>query len=229
MSAKLLVVTGASRGLGAHLATAAQGGGYRVIGVARTAVEDLPYPVRGCDVADAEQVAAFFQSLRKEAGLYGLINAAGIASMNLTVTTPPTTMQRIVATNLLGTMYCSSAMGRLLARAGGGRIINFSSIAVALGLKGEAVYAGAKSGVEGFSRAFAREMADFNVTVNTVAPGPIATDLIRGVAEEKIAALVERQVVTRMGRPEDLWDLVSFLLEERSAMLSGQVFHLGGV
>ncbi|MBK1720024.1 SDR family NAD(P)-dependent oxidoreductase [Thiocystis violacea] len=225
----MLVVTGASRGLGVALSLAALETGYRVIGVARSAVAGLPYEVRACDVSDAGQVAKLFRSLHHESGLYGLINAAGIASMNLTLTTPPETMQRLVATNLLGTMYCSSAMGRLLARRGCGRIINFSSIAVPLGLKGEAVYVGAKSGIEGFSRAFAREMADFNVTVNVVAPGPMRTALIQGVPEPAIETLVRSQVVPRMAQPEDLWHLVAFLLDEGSSMLSGQVFHLGGV
>ena len=227
-AARVLVITGASRGIGRHLAMAAGEAGYRVIGLVRKPDDSLPFETRACDVSDHAQVDAAFKGLRKEDGLYGLINAAGIASMNLVVTTPFEKMREIVEVNLLGTMYCAAAMGRLLARRKAGRIINFSTIAVHLGLKGEAIYAGSKAGVEGFGRAFAREMADFGVTVNTVAPGPVQTDLIKNVPDGKIDAIIAEQIVQRQGTPEDIWDIVSFILSERSSMISGQVFNVGG-
>jgi 3-oxoacyl-[acyl-carrier protein] reductase len=224
-----LIVTGASRGLGAFICEAAQSAGYRVIGVARQAATDRSYEIRGCDISDPEQVKSLFQQLKPEPDLYGLINAAGIASMNLIVSTPSETMQRIVAVNLLGAMYCTAAMGRLLARRKTGRIINFSTIAVEIGLKGEGAYVASKSGVEGLTRVFAKEMADFGVTVNAVAPGPIATDLIRNVPEEKIKHIVDMQAIRRPGTPEDVWNVVSLLLDNRAAMITGEVIHLGGV
>ena len=138
-------------------------------------------------------------------------------------------MRHLVACNLLGTMYCSAEAGRIFARRRAGRIITFSSIAVALGLEGEASYVAAKAGVEGFTRAFAREMAAFGVTVNAVAPGPIPTRLIAGVPEEKIVALRARQILPRPLAADDVWNVVSWLLEERSASLSGEVLHVGGV
>ena len=87
----------------------------------------------------------------------------------------------------------------------------------------------AKSGIEGFSRAFAREMAPLGITVNVVAPGPVKTALIRGVPETKIAALRARQVLPGEMTAEDVWHSVSWLLDERSAALSGEVLHVGGV
>jgi len=225
---RVLVVTGASRGLGAHIASAAQDAGYRVIGVARSASSEQAYEIRACDVSDPRQVQEFFKSLRDEEDLYGLVNTAGVAAMNLVVATPMEPMQRVVSINLLGTMYCCAAMGKLLARRKRGRIVNFSTIAVKLSLKGEAVYVGSKSGVEGFSRSFAREMADFGVTVNTVAPGPILTDLIRNVPKEKISDVVNAQVIPKMAERKNVWDIVSFLLEERASMISGQVLNVGG-
>lgn len=225
---KTLVVTGASRGLGAHVALSAVREGWHVVGLARRSVEGLGYEVRACDVADPDQVDAAFKALKAEEGLYGLVNAAGIASLNLLVSTPIATVQRIVATNLLGTIYCSAAMGRLLARRRCGRIINFSTIAVPLGLKGESVYVASKAGVEGFTRSFAREMADFGVTVNVVAPGPISTDLIAGVPAPRIAEVVSRQVIERQAEPSDVWNTVSLLLDDRAAMIAGEVLHVGG-
>jgi 3-oxoacyl-[acyl-carrier protein] reductase len=226
---RTLVVTGASRGLGAHVAGQAHAAGYRVIGLARRWGDgDRPYEMQTCDVTDPEQVEAVFKPLKRDSSFYGLVNAAGIASMNLVLSTPAATMQRVVATNLLGTMYASAGAGRVLARRKRGRIVNFSTIAVQLGLKGEAVYVASKSGVEGFTRAFAREMADFGVTVNALAPGPIDTDLIRGVDRTQIDRVVAQQVIPEMATPETVWDLVSYLLDDRSAAISGQVINVQG-
>ena len=225
---RTLVVTGASRGLGAHVAGQAHAAGYRVIGLARWPDDNRPYEMRACDVTDSQQVEADFKELKRDPEFYGVVNAAGIASMNLVLTTPFATMERVVATNLLGTMYASASAGRVLARRKRGRIVNFSTIAVQLGLKGEAVYVASKSGVEGFTRAFAREMANFGVTVNALAPGPIDTDLIRGVDQTQINHVVDQQVIPEMATPETVWNLVSYLLEDRAAALSGQVLNVQG-
>ena len=223
-----VVVTGASRGIGRYLAERALGRGDRVVGLARTAV-DTAFDCRPCDVTDPASVERSLEDLRKDGSVFALINAAGVASMNLFLTTPVETIQRIVATNLLGTMYCSQVLGRTLARNGQGRIVNFSSIAVALGIAGEAVYAASKAGVEAFTRVFAREMSPHGVMVNAIAPGPVGTAMIEGLDEERIRAVVESQVIRRRIELPDIWDAVEFLLSPKSAALSGEVLHLGGV
>ena len=101
-----IVVTGASRGLGAHCATRLHEAGYKVIGLGRKPTKDLPYVTRIVDVADPASVKAGVDDLRRDESVYALINAAGIASMNLVLTTPPETVKRIIDTNLLGTIYC---------------------------------------------------------------------------------------------------------------------------
>ena len=110
-----------------------------------------------------------------------------------------------------------------------GTIVNFSTIAVALGLKGESVYAASKAGVEGFTRAFAREMADFNVTVNCIAPGPIDTSLLKGVTAGQIEKIVSQQILPKQFTPDAVSDLLELLFDARSHSLSGQVLHVGGV
>ena len=110
-----------------------------------------------------------------------------------------------------------------------GSIINFSTIAVALGLKGESIYAASKAGVEGFTRAFAREMADFNVNVNCIAPGPIDTNLLKGITTIQINKIVAQQIIQKQFTPDAVSDLVELLLDERSNSLSGQILHVGGV
>src|SRR4051794_35893626 len=132
-----IVVTGASRGLGAHIAGMALAEGWDVLGLARHPVPDMPYEIRACDIEDPIKVAEIFGSLKRDSNVWGLVNAAGVASMNLTISTPIETIQRIININLLGAIYCARAFGKLAIRRGGGRIINFSTIAVPLALKGE--------------------------------------------------------------------------------------------
>ncbi|NBW79660.1 MAG: SDR family oxidoreductase [Betaproteobacteria bacterium] len=225
----MIVVTGASRGLGRAICERLVSKGVGVFGLART-VDGLPFPAIACDVASYDSVSAVAKHLRHEGmRIDGLVNAAGIASMNLALTTPPAVSQNIVQTNLLGTIYCCQKIAPLMLRNKAGSIINFSTIAVALGLKGESVYAASKAGVEGFTRAFAREMADFHVNVNCIAPGPIDTELLRGITATQIEHIVARQILPRQFTPDAVSDLVEILLDERSRSLSGVVLNVGGV
>jgi 3-oxoacyl-[acyl-carrier protein] reductase len=223
-----VIVTGASRGIGFYCANQLHAEGHRVVGIARRFDVKPSFETRAADVSDHASLAAAFDDLKKDRNVYALINAAGIASMNLLLTTPAQTIKQIVETNLLGTIYASQMVAHALVRRGNGRIINFSTIAVALGLQGESVYVASKAGVEGFTRSFAREMSPHGVTVNVIAPGPIDTDLIANVPAEKLEAIIDRQIISRKASVEDIWRIVRMLLSPESAMLSGQVFHVGG-
>jgi 3-oxoacyl-[acyl-carrier protein] reductase len=226
-AADTVVVTGASRGLGGHCALRLHEAGYRVIGIGRSA-SSMPFQMRRADVTDAESLKAAFADLHRDDSMYALINAAGIASMNLVVTTPAATVQRIIDTNLVGTILSCKAVAPSLIRRGAGRIINFSTLGVQLAIKGEAVYIASKAGVEAFSRVFAREMAPHGVTVNTVAPGPIDTALLEKVPRDRIDDVIARQIVPRQAEPEDVWNVVSLLLRPESSMISGETIHVGG-
>ena len=224
----MIIVTGASRGLGRAVAERLISSGREVLSLSRTS-EGAPGDSVTCDVSDYEAVKAVAQSLRKEKRVIeGLVNAAGIASMNLAVTTPPSMTQKLIQTNLAGTIHCCQLFAPLMIRKKAGSMINFSTIAVTLGLKGESIYAASKAGVEGFSRAFAREMADFDIRVNCVAPGPIKTDLLKGVSDEQIDAIVAQQILPKLFLPDDVADLCEFLLGPQSQSLSGQVLKVGG-
>ena len=225
----MIVVTGASRGLGRAVAERLIQSGEDVVGLSRE-VADLPFDAMVCDVSEYDSVKSVAQKLKREKKeLKGLVNAAGIASMNLAVTTPPSMTQKLIQTNLVGTIHCCQILAPLLIRKKMGSIINFSTIAVALGLKGESIYAASKAGVEGFSRAFAREMADFNIQVNCIAPGPIKTDLLKGVSDEQIDSIVSHQIIPKVFQPGDVCDLCEFLLSPKSSSLSGQILNIGGV
>jgi 3-oxoacyl-[acyl-carrier protein] reductase len=225
----MIIVTGASRGLGRAICDRLVGTGHSIFGIARS-VDGLPFPGAACDVSDYEQVKAVARSLKKDGSVVtGVINAAGVAAMNLAVTTPQATTERVINVNLLGTIYCCQNFAPLMMRNQKGGIVNFSTIAVALGLKGESIYAASKAGVEGFSRAFAREMADFGISVNCVAPGPIDTDLLRGISDGQISKIISQQIFIKQFTPDAVSDVVELLFDPRSAALSGQVFHIGGV
>lgn len=224
----MIIVTGASKGLGRAICERFIKKKISVLGIARH-VEDVPFTSISCDVSLYESVKAVARQLKRDgARIDGLVNAAGIASMNLAVTTPPSVAQKIINTNLLGTIYCCQLFAPLMLRGKQGSIINFSTIAVALSLKGESIYAASKAGVEAFTRSFAREMADFNIQVNCIAPGPIDTSLLNGITSEQINKIVSQQIIPKQFKPDSVADLVELLIDIRSNSLSGQVLHVGG-
>ncbi|MEM6898881.1 MAG: SDR family oxidoreductase [Pseudomonadota bacterium] len=229
-SEQTLVVSGASRGLGAFIADRATEQGFNVVGLARTERLDGSFPIIGCDVGDAAAVSSAARQIRKMGAkpLYGVINAAGIASMNLAISTPDETIQRILNTNLVGTINMAKSFAKPLIKSGGGRIINFSTIAVTIALAGESVYASSKAAVETFSRCFAREVAPHGITVNCIAPGPIDTDLIAKVPSDKIQEIVDQQIFQTKAHPDDVWNITQLLLDPKANMISGEIINVGG-
>ena len=225
----MIIVTGASRGLGQAITERLIERGEEVIGLARN-TSGLKINAIECDVSDYASVKnASKEVKRMKKPVKAFINAAGVASMNMAVTTNESTVQKLIQTNLVGTIYCCQLFAPLMLRQKQGSFINFSTIAVALALKGESVYAASKAGVESFSRTFAREMADFNVRVNCIAPGPIRTDLLRGITDSQIEKITLQQIIPKQFQKSDVCDLVELLLDEKSASLSGQVLNVGGV
>jgi 3-oxoacyl-[acyl-carrier protein] reductase len=225
----MIIVTGASRGLGRAICDRLLDNGEEVLGMARN-VENIPFPAMACDVSDYDQVKGVARELRmQKLEVTGLINAAGVAAMNLAVTTPQSTTEKVISINLLGTIYCCQLFAPLMMRSTSGAIVNFSTIAVALGLIGESVYIASKAGVEGFSRTFAREMATFGIRVNCIAPGPIDTALLHGITSEQIEKIVSRQIFTKKYSPDAVCDIVELLLDQRSTAITGEVLNVGGV
>jgi 3-oxoacyl-[acyl-carrier protein] reductase len=225
----VIIVTGASRGLGQAITERLLESGEDVIGIARN-TSGLKINAIECDVSDYASVKnASKEVKRMKKPVKAFINAAGVASMNMAVTTDESTIQKLIQTNLVGTIYCCQLFAPIMLRRKQGSFINFSTIAVALALKGESVYAASKAGVESFSRTFAREMADFNVRVNCIAPGPIRTDLLRGITDTQIEKITSQQVIQKQFQKSDVCDLVELLLDEKAISLSGQVLNVGGV
>jgi 3-oxoacyl-[acyl-carrier protein] reductase len=225
----VIIVTGASRGLGQAITERLIERGEEVLGLARN-TSGMDNNAIECDVSNYASVKKASKEVKRmKKPVKAFINAAGVASMNMAVTTDESTVQKLIQTNLVGSIYCCQLFAPIMLRQKYGSFINFSTIAVALALKGESVYAASKAGVESFSRTFAREMADFNVRVNCIAPGPIRTDLLRGITNTQIEKIISQQVIPKQFQKSDVCDLVELLIDEKADSLSGQVLSVGGV
>lgn len=224
----MILVTGGSKGLGRAICERLSENGEDVISISR-ASSNPNFEHYSCDVTDIialREVASHLKKTREPVS--ALINAAGIASMNLVLMTPSETVAKLINVNLLGTIYSCQVFSPLMIRSGRGTIINFSTIAVALNLQGEAAYVASKAGVEAFTKTFAREVSSLGLAVNCIAPGPIATDLIRGISTEKIAKVVSNQVIRKQFSPADVCDIVEIILDKKFSSISGQVLAIGG-
>jgi 3-oxoacyl-[acyl-carrier protein] reductase len=231
---EVVLITGTRKGIGRYLAEYFVRNGALVEGCSRSAPEwetDAERYTHHClNVAEEAPVKAMVSSIQKRHGrLDILINNAGIASMNHSLLTPAAAVDRIMDTNFRGTFLLCREAAKLMRRRRYGRIVNLSTIAVPMRLEGESIYAASKSAVVTFSQILARELADFGITCNVVAPTPIETDLIRGVPQEKIDAIVSRLAIKRLGRFEDVANVVDFFVRPGSDYITGQVISLGGV
>jgi 3-oxoacyl-[acyl-carrier protein] reductase len=229
---KSIVITGTRKGIGKSLAEHYLAEGWQVAGCSRgeSSISHDNYRHFSLDVSDELAVVAMARAVKSEfGGVDALINNAGIASMNHAILTPADTVNSVLATNVTGTFLFCREMAKLMRRKKSGRIVNFTTVAHPLNLEGEAIYAASKAAVESLTRILSREFAELSITVNALGPTPIDTDLIRGVPEGKMDALIQRQAIRRLGEVRDVINAVDFYLRPESDFITGQVIYLGGV
>ena len=240
MTEQVVLVTGASRGIGRAVARSFAARGHRVIGTAtsaagadaiREALADGAVPGDGkvLDVGDQGSVDALFASLAAEGDLPGvLVNNAGIARDGLLARMKPEMWDEVISVNLGGIYRMCRAALRPMMRARAGRIINLTSVIGMVGNPGQTNYAAAKAGIAGFSKALARELASRGITVNTVAPGFIDTDMTRDLPDEQRTRLRSEIPLGRLGSPEDVASVIVFLASPEAGYITGETIHVNG-
>jgi len=244
--ARTAIVTGAARGIGAAVARrlAADGFAVGVLDLEEASCTGTVEAIRdeggqavgvAVDVADAGSVQTAVGRVSDELGApVVLVNNAGITRDNLLFKMTLDDWDSVIGVHLRGHFLMSQAAQKHMIDAGWGRIVNLSSVS-ALGNRGQANYAAAKAGVQGFTKTLAIELGKFGVTVNAIAPGFIETDMTAATAarvgvgfEEFKAAAAQTIPVGRVGTPDDVAQVVSFFVDERSSFVSGQVLYLAG-
>lgn len=234
------LITGASRGIGRAIAMRLAREGSNLVLAARNvdACEEVAAAVREngvralaveLDVGDPDSVKRAVTAAIDEFGtLDGLINNAGITRDSLLLRLKEEDWDAVLRTDLSGVFLCSRAVLRSMLRRRQGRIVSISSIVGLLGNPGQTNYAAAKAGVHGFTKALAREVASRAITVNAVAPGYIDSDMTRDLPEEAKQRLQEQIPLGRLGTGKDVAGVVSFLLSDDAAYMTGQVISVDG-
>jgi len=227
-----MIITGTRKGIGRHLAETYAKRGFVVEGCSRgdAGWEAENYTHHNVDVADERQVREMVAKVAKRHGrLDVVLNNAAVASMNHVLLTPAKASNRMLEVNVTGTMLFCRESAKVMMRRKYGRIVNFTTIVAPIALAGEAIYAASKAAVVTFTRILAFELGQWGITCNSFGATPIMTDMIRGVPQDKIDAVVNNLAVKRLGTYEDCSNVCDFFISRASDNITGQVIYLGGV
>jgi len=238
---EVALVTGGSRGIGRAIAEALAADGYAVAvnfisneGAAKDTVKSIESSggqaiTVQADVADSEKVDAMFTEVEERLGpVVALVNNAGVRADALALGMKDEAWRRVIDTNLFGTFACTRRALRPMLKARRGRIVNITSISGMHASPGQANYSAAKAGVIGLTKTVAAEVAGKGISVNAVAPGLIATDLTSNLNDKQVEAIQGRVPAKRIGTPQDVASLVSWLCSDKATYITGAVYPVDG-
>lgn len=240
LQGKVVLITGASRGIGQAIAKTMASGGATVVGTATTeagassishyfAKWGLPGDGIVMDVADSFSVQ---QGIEQVKSAYGdpqiLINNAGITADDLMLRMKEEKWLDVINTNLNSIYRTTKAVMRGMTKAKWGRVVNISSVVAEMGNAGQCNYSASKAGVEGFTRSLAKEIGSRGITVNAVAPGFIETDMTKKLSENQREEMFNLIPAQRFGTPEEVAAVVGFLVSEEAGFVNGEVIHVNG-
>ena len=240
LNGKLVLVTGASRGIGRAIAIVLCNAGAKVIGTATSeegankvskifAENNILGKGMRLDVTDNEQISELLKSITADYGSVDiLVNNAGITRDNILVRMKEDEWDDIINTNLSSVYRMSKAVLRGMIKKRSGRIVSITSVVGAMGNSGQTNYAAAKAGIMGFTKSLAREVGSRGITVNTVAPGFIQTDMTDALPDEQKKALSKQIPMARLGTVDEIAQAVLFLADESGSYITAQTLHVNG-
>ena len=235
---KIALVTGASRGIGAAIASALADHGCHVVGTATSEsganmisekLMDRGGVGSVLNVTDPDSIARLMESVRSEMGdPLILINNAGITQDNILMRMKDDEWNNVIDTNLNALFRLTKACVRGMTKARWGRVVNVTSVVGSMGNPGQSNYAATKAGAEGMARSLAKELGSRSITVNCVAPGFIDTDMTKALDEAQRHALAAQIPLSRLGEPSDIAAVVAFLVSDAAQYITGETIHVNG-
>lgn len=232
-SGKIVLVTGARRGVGRLITEHFLKQGAQVIGFSKHLDEgekSEQYRAIEVDVGDADSVAKGFEQVRKQFGRIDIvINNAAVLTSQYAMIMPAAAVKAMLDVNILGTFLVSREAAKLMRKNKWGRIINIGSMAASLEPIGDSVYAASKAAISTLANVMAKEYASLNITCNTLGITGIATDMLSQLPKDKIDSVIAGLPLPRYATPDDIFNVIDFFGSERSGYITGQTVFLGGV
>jgi len=231
---KKILITGASRGIGRDIALNSKEKGYKVLGTSTTneGVSSLKENgIHGLqlDLNDKKSVESFNGLLTQEhPDIAVLVNNAGITRDNIVLRMSEEEWTDVLNVNLNGAFKVTKTVLKFMLKKRWGRILNITSTSASTGNRGQANYAAAKAGIEAFSKSVAKEVGSRGITVNAIAPGYIQTDMTEVISENVKKEILSQIPLSRFGKPEEISQLVDFLISDEASYITGQTIHING-
>jgi len=226
-----VLISGTSRGIGKYLANYYLDKECIVFGCSRSKsdISHENYRHFILDITNEGSVKEMFSIIRREyQKIDVLINNVAVMITSHALISSLRSVKEMMDTNFIGTYLLSKEAAKIMKKDKFGRIVNFSSLAVPLNLEGEAAYIASKSAIESFTRVLSFELVPFNITVNTVGPSLIQTDILKNITEDQKKKILDKMALRKFGHESDVANVIDFFIDEKSSAVTGQTIYLGG-